>query len=397
MQVECTVEAVDYHWEGSPVLVRTSSRRQRRAGAPERSTAESQGFTVADSTPSTRHPGYSTAASAIVPLEQRLTQQRRNHAVAQRNNDAFEQPASQRRLYDRVRKRAPRLSHGGTVHPLSAHEEKFWARLARPARAEQKAAAAKVRGLESSSLRPASAGTTMESRTKSPATVQLRSRSSSSNPHLPTQTGRCREAGIGDLAQNLMARHACTLTYREPDVCSDKTDDAPRWPQDPPAYDPQSHLSPKVLSTTGGYRYRRDTRGFMLPCARGAYYLVRNNPDPVRRSAQAASVAEFVLVKRKDGQARVAHLARHPRTLPPEMPGNFERWQWYCAIYIQRLARGYICRQRYHALLAHKRRCQECATQIQRVARLFLCRLLLKGLESTSRLPLESALKPNSK
>jgi hypothetical protein len=361
--VACTVEAVDYHWEGSPLL---QVRRRQRPVSRERSTAGS------------------TVAGSILSPQQRLTQQRRNRAVAQRNNAAFEQPARRQRLYDRVRKRAQRLSHGGTVAPLSAHEERFWARLARPARQKQKAAAAKARGLESSSLRPVSAGTTMgSSPTSSPATVQLRPWASSRNPHVPKQTGRRRQAGIGDLAQIQMARHASTLAYRDPGQRPDENDDATRWPHDPPAYDPELNLSPKALSTQGGYRYRRDTHGFVVPCARGAYYLVRDNPDPVRRSAQAASVVEFVMVKQKDGQARISHLARHPRTLPPEMPGNFERWQWYCAIYIQRCARGYICRARFRALLAHMRRCEDCAAQIQRAARVFLCRLRLKIPEST--------------
>ena len=328
----CTIEAVDYNWEGSPALLRA----RRQAASAERRSAESR-------------PPESSVSPAVLPTQQRLTQQRRNRAVAERNNAAFEQRGTGRRLYDRVRKRAPRLSHGGTVAALPAHEERFWARLACPARAKQKAAAAEVRGLESSSLRPASAGTAMELDPGSPALAVQAYKprpSPGGNPHVPKQSGRRRTAGVGDLAQIQLARHAATLAYHEPDPRSDRPSDVTCWSADLPPYDPLSNCAPRTLSTKGGYRYRQDKHGFMVPCARGAYYLVSNNPDPVRRSAQSASVVEFILVKQRDGQARLSHLARPPRTFPPGMPGNFERWQRRCAIYIQKIARGYIWRMR---------------------------------------------------
>jgi hypothetical protein len=333
----CAVEAVDYNWEGSPALLRA----RRQAAARERSAAESR--------PGGAHPpGESSVSPTVLPAQPRLTQQRRTRAAAERNNAAFEQRGTGQRLYDRVRKRAPRLPHGGTVAALPAHEERFWARMARPARAEQKAVAAEARGLESSSLRPASAGNAMEFDPGSAeVTVQPRLRPlPGGNPHVPKKTGRRRQAGVGDLSQIQLARHASTLAYHEADLCSDEPNDATCWSPDPPPYDPLSNFAPRPLSTKGGYRYRRDKHGFMAPCARGAYYVVSSNPDPVRRSAQSASVVEFVLVKQRDGQARLSHLARHPCTFPPGMPGNFERWQWRCAIYIQKIARGYIWRTR---------------------------------------------------
>ena len=55
----------------------------------------------------------------------------------------------------------------------------------------------------------------------------------------------------------------------------------------------------------------------MMPLGMATYQIVSNNPDPVRRSWQSASVVEFLLVKQEGGRHRVSHLARHPRTFPP--------------------------------------------------------------------------------
>ena len=244
-----------------------------------------------------RHGHYSPAAEAFEPRGEGLVrqetklaaesgfaepprrdQQRRNRAVVERNNAAIEQGGPELcagagrerrgggpddataqhhprpRLYDRVRKRAPRLSHGGTTAQLPPREQQFWTRLARPARAEQKAATAAAIGLASSSLRPlrpASAGAKLElAAVPSPTPVSgRRARSASSNAYVPKKTRRKKKkAGVGDLAQNQMAAHAAQLEYRGPDPHAEDPDyDPTRGPLDPPAFDPQTNLAPKQL------------------------------------------------------------------------------------------------------------------------------------------------------
>ena len=104
-----SVRTVDLHWEGSPALLR--HRASERSAAEATRTVGGNSRSGSGS-PAGREFSLGTA-SPVLPLPERLSQQRRNRAVVERNNAAVERPHPQPRLYDRVRKRAPRLSHGG--------------------------------------------------------------------------------------------------------------------------------------------------------------------------------------------------------------------------------------------------------------------------------------------
>jgi hypothetical protein len=240
---------------------------------------------------------------------------------------------------------------------------------------------------ETQRLRPASAGPRLASASLVPARephMSAGASTSTSSGSRRAATKRLGKGQKGDLAQLHMCAYASCLEPRSPDPASNREDHDPaRSPLDPPPFEPQQLMSPPKLSE-GGYRYRTDTYGFMRGCGHDIHRVVRANPDPLRRMTTSALVKETLMAKQQGGQGRVTHLSR-THLAPPDMPGNFERWCWRCAIHIQRVARGYLYRLRHNAMIYQQKTRYVSACYIQRSFRGRMARTRCNVMQNESR------------